>query len=317
MNILITGSSGFVGRTLIARLQSPQCPPALAGAALTLFDTHAPSTALPGSHIVTGSLDDAQAVQAAFADPPDIIIHLASVPGGMAEQQPELGRAANIGGTLRLLEAAQASAKRPRFVFASSIAVLGGVFGAPVDDDTPLRPQMSYAAHKQIGEILVRDFSRRRWVDGLSLRLPGIVARPRVNTGQLSAFMSDVMHALAAHEPYVCPVAPEATMWLMSAACTADNLLHAATLALAEQDSGLALTLPALCLSMGQLVAAVAVEYGADPALAGYAPDARVQAAFGCYPALSTVAGDRLGFTHDGDVRALVRHALGEVTVQK
>lgn len=315
MNILVTGASGFVGRALIARLRSSQCPPPLAGAVLTLFDVNAPDaavSAMPGCRIVVGSLDDAAAVQAAFAEPPDVIMHLASVPGGMAEQHPELGRAANIGGTLLLLEAAQATAKRPRFVFASSIAALGGPLDAPVDDDTSLRPQMSYGAHKQIGEILVRDFSRRQWIDGISLRLPGIVARPRVNTGQLSAFMSDVMHAMAAHEPYTCPVSSGATMWLMSTACTVDNLLHAATLTLAAQDSGLALTLPALRLSMEQLVAATAAEYGADTALVRYVPDPRLEAAFGGYPALRTAAGDRLGFAHDGDARRLVLQALNK-----
>jgi len=311
MNILITGSSGFVGRALVARLQSPRCPPPLAGAALTLFDVNAPACAMPGCRIVSGDLDDAAAVEAAFAAQPHIVIHLASVPGGMAEQHAALGRAANIGGTLRLLEAAQASGLRPRFVFASSIAVLGGPLEEPVDDDTPLRPQMSYGAHKQIGEILVRDFSRRQWIDGLSLRLPGIVARPRVNTGQLSAFMSDVMHALAAHETYVCPVSPAATMWLMSVQCTVRNLLHAATLSLPMQDSGQALTLPALHVSMAELVEAAAAEYGADPALVRYATDARLEAAFGGYPVLRTAEGDRLGFVHDGDVRTLVRQALG------
>lgn len=311
MHILITGSSGFVGRALAERLQSPQCPPPLAGASLTLLDVSAQAQVAPGCRTITGSLDDAATVRAAFAEPPDVVIHLASVPGGMAEQHGALARAANIDGTLRLLEAAQASGKRPRFVFASSIAVLGSDFGALVDDNTPLRPQMSYGAHKQIGEILVHDFSRRQCVDGISLRLPGIVARPPAPAGQLSAFMSGVMHALAAHEPYVCPVSPDATMWLLSVARTVDNLLHAALLSLPAQDTGLALTLPALHVSMAQLCAAVAAEYGAClQSLLRHEPDERLQAAFGRYPALHTSQGDRLGFVHDGDVPALVRRAM-------
>lgn len=314
MRILITGASGFVGRAIVAQLQSPQCPPLLAGAELTLLDVNALSSQPSNSRIIIGSLDDEQVLKAAFAVSPDVILHLASIPGGMAEQQPVLGRAVNIGGTLRLLEAAQASGaqtgKPLRFVFASSIAVLGGPLVESVDDVTPLNPQMSYGAHKQIGEILVRDFARRSWIEGISLRLPGIVARPRVNTGQLSAFMSDVIHALAERETYTCPVSAQATMWLMSAACVANNLLHGAIVPLAGDDNGLALTLPALHLSMADLVAAVATEYTSDPALVNYTPNEGLEVIFGRYPQLATPVADRLGFVHDGDAQVLAQQAL-------
>ncbi|WP_321937454.1 NAD-dependent epimerase/dehydratase family protein [Paraburkholderia sp. J8-2] len=317
MKILITGSSGFTGRALVQRLRSRQCPPELANAELVLLDVSRPGYETDnGCRVIVGSLGEEQTINSAFDAPLDIVFHLASVPGGMAEQHYELGRAANLDGMVRLLEAARGGNNRPRFVFASSVAALGGPLESTVDDETPLRPQMSYGAQKQIGEILVRDYSRREWIDGISLRLSGIVARPRVKTGQLSAFMSDIMHALAANESYVCPVSRQAIMWWMSVPRLVDNLLLAATMSMSDEDVGRAMTLPALWLSIEQIADALADEYGVDAgALLSYSPDAALEARFGRYPDLRTPTAERLGFLHDGSARALVRRALSAETV--
>ena len=63
------------------------------------------------------------------------------------------------------------------------------------------RPAMTYGAQKLVGEVLVDDFSRRGWIDGHSLRLPGVLGRPPARTGQLSAFLSDIIRELAAGRP--------------------------------------------------------------------------------------------------------------------
>lgn len=277
-----------------------------------LFDINAPGIVDdPRCDVVVGSLSDVGCVESAFRLPIDIVFHLASVPGGLAEQEYETGRAVNLDGTLNLLEGARRQARPPRFVFASSVAALGGPLNDSVDDNTPLRPVLTYGAHKQIGEILVSDFSRRGWIDGIALRLPGIVARPPLNTGQLSAFMSDIIRTLAAGEEYVCPVSPHATMWLMSIPRLVDNLLHAAALSPDLAEQGQALTLPALHLAIGQLVNAVAAQFGSHiKSLVSYQPQRALEEKFGRYPMLFTSVADRLGFAHDGDARALVLNAL-------
>lgn len=56
-----------------------------------------------------------------------------------------------------------------------------------IDEVTLPEPRMSYGAHKWIGEILIRDYSLRGFIDGRSLRLPGIVSRPPQPAGLLSA----------------------------------------------------------------------------------------------------------------------------------
>jgi nucleoside-diphosphate-sugar epimerase len=216
---------------------------------------------------------------------------------------------------LNLLEAARAQAigtgKPLKAVFASSIAVLGAPMPAAVDDASPLRPKLSYGAHKLIGEILFEDFSRRGWIDGRSIRLPGIVARPPQRTGQLSAFMSDIIRELAQGRRFECPVSAESTTWLMSVHCIVDNLLHAASLPAQDCETVRTWTLPALRSSMQELVAAIAEVYGKDAIeRVSFGSNPQLEANFGRHPPLRTAAADAAGFLHDGSLTTLVRRAL-------
>jgi nucleoside-diphosphate-sugar epimerase len=196
-------------------------------------------------------------------------------------------------------------------VFASSIAVLGSPLPARVDDATQPNPKLSYGAHKLIGEILAEDFNRRGWVKARSVRLPGVVARPPQRTGQLSAFMSDIIREPAEGRSYACPVSADSTTWLASVHCIVDNLLRAATLSAAACTDVRVWTLPALCPSMMELVDAVAEVYGHDVrGRVSYGSNPKLEANFGRYPPLSTPAADAAGFRHDGDLPTLVRRAL-------
>jgi nucleoside-diphosphate-sugar epimerase len=196
-------------------------------------------------------------------------------------------------------------------VFASSIAALGSPLPAHVDDTTPLRPQLTYGAHKLIGEILATDFDRRGWVNARSVRLPGIVARPPQRTGQLSAFMSDIIRDLAAGRDFACPVSAASTTWLMSVHCVIDNLLHAATMPDAARGNTRVWTLPALRSSMTELVEAIAAVHGPEVlSRVSYGSNPALEANFGRHPPLATPAADAAGFRHDGDLQTLVRRAL-------
>ena len=317
MNFLITGANGFIGKALIKRLLNGPVPPTGFGpiARLTLMDLSFEGAETPRIRRLPGSIADPALLARAFDTPVDLVFHLASIPGGMAEQNYELGRQVNVDATIRLLETARAqtgaSAKPPVFVFASSIAVLGSPLPSSVDDATPPRPKLSYGAQKLIGEILVEDFTRRGWVDGRSVRLPGIVARPPQRTGQLSAFMSDIFRELAAARAYVCPVSADSTTWLMSVHCMVENLLHAAALSAAACKDVRVWTLPALRSSMTELVDAIAAVHGRDVLeRVSYASNPALEANFGRYPPLFTPAADAAGFRHDGDLPTLVRRAL-------
>lgn len=319
MHVLVTGAAGFVGRALVSRLLREHERGVRRLDALTAMDVALDG--LPGHALlrpVAGSIADAATVAHAFAHPVDAVFHLASIPGGTAEQHYVLSRDVNLLGTQHLLEAAKAQAERggaaARFVFASTIAVYGSPLPAQVDDDTALHPQMTYGAQKLMGEILVADFSRRAWVDGVSLRLPGVLARPPACTGQLSAFMSDIVRELGAGRPFTCPTSPQARTWASSLPCIVDNLLHAAAVDTARLPPHRALALPTLCFTMGELVEAVAAVHGPQVReLVTWAPDARIESLFGRFPPLRTPAADAAGFRHDGDLTALVRRAVEAV----
>lgn len=74
-----------------------------------------------------------------------------------------------------------------------------------------------------------------------------------------------------------------------------------------------AVTLPALRISMADLVAEIARQCAVSPDLVRYAPDAALEAAFAAQPPLATPAAERAGFAHDGDLATLVSNALATI----
>jgi len=302
MTVIVTGAGGFVGRQLVRRLLAR-------GEDVVALDTVAHGIPT-GARVVAGDLGDRSVRTEALAGGCDALVHLATVPGGAAEADPAASRRINIDAMYDLLLEASAAHAGLRVVYASSIAVFGDPLPPLVDDATPLSPKMIYGGHKAMMEDAVAMMSNRGMIDGVTLRLPGILARPKGPSGMKSAFMSDLFHALRAGEPFVCPVSAAATIWAQSVACCAANFDHALTM-----DSGLlpptrSVTLPAQRISMGDLAGEVARQCGAPVDLVRYAPDAALEAGFGMQPPLATPAAEHAGFTHDGDLATLVSNAL-------
>jgi len=316
MKVLVTGAGGFIGGTLLRLLHATGSVGGQRIQRLVAVDQHLP-TCPEGVVAWEGDLADAAIGQRIAEMAPDLCFHLAAVPGGAAETDPALSRRVNLDASLDLFETlAGAKARDPQrekapvVVYASTIAVYGTPLPDPVTPTTPTRPPMVYGAHKLACEILLADFTRRGLLDGRSLRLPGIVARPRAPSGLVSAFMSDLLHALPAGERYTCPVGPEATAWWMSARRCAENLLHAAGMD-AGRDPARAWPLPVLRLSIAQVVRTLSQVYRIDgEALVRYAPQPAVEAVFGRYPALDDSASRALGLRDDGSAQALVQRAL-------
>jgi nucleoside-diphosphate-sugar epimerase len=306
MRILVTGAAGFIGQALVQLLLHR-------GYDVTATDRHCTALEAFGDiHAVEGDLL-AEGTRRAALQGTDAVVHLATVPGGAAEEHPELARQVNVEATVRLSTEFAALRGGGPFVFASSIAVFGHPLPGTVSDETPLAPRMIYGAHKAMMETWLATLSRRGELAALSLRLPGVVARPPASSGMKSAFISDVFHALAAQRPIELPVSAEATTWLMSVDQVTRCLGHALTAATADLPESRAVTLPALRVSMGDLVSELSRQLGADPALVGHKPDHAIEQGFGRYPPLTTATAERLGFTHDGDLATLVEAALENV----
>ncbi len=311
--VLITGAGGYVGRALAARLRArPPMPPL---ESLTLLDLRFENNddALDDGRTqrISGDLRDADVLARAMDPAPSLVFHLAGITSRQAEADFELGLQVNVIGALSLFEHLRMFGQQPVVVCASSIAVYGTPLPAAIDDHTPSAPTLSYGAEKQVIEILLAEYSRRGWLDGRAVRLPSVVARPLAVDGALSAFASDLIRELAQGRRYVCPIARDDSLWLLSLPTCIDSLLRAAQVRADRLPSGRAWNLPALRATPGQVVAALCRRFGGD--LAGrveFQPNAALQAQFARWPPLSTDIADGLGFRHDGDLDTLVDNAL-------
>ena len=304
MRMVVTGAGGFIGRALVTRL-------AIENDVIGIDEAPMPA----GCRALIGDVGDPAVLNTAFENGCDAVVHLATIPGGAAEADPGLARRINLDATLDLAERASA-AGCGRFLFTSSIAVFGDLFLPGVDDETPVAPRLLYGAHKAMAETWLSTLGRRGSLDALSLRLPGIVARPRGSAAMKSAFMSNLFHALRAGERFTSPVSPGATMWLMSRDRLIDNLVLAVDLPDSRLSGDRVVTLPALRVSMAALVAEIAAQTGSDPALVDYAPDAALEAAFGALPPLDTARADALGLLHDGSLAQLVTTVLADLAME-
>lgn len=302
MRILVTGAEGFLGRGLVARL--PHAYPD--ATAIVLTDRIFSTVASPGMQQRSGDLSAAAFLDELLEPGFDLIFHLASVPGALAEKEQELGFAANLLAPLAL--AREAAARKPgcRFVFASSIAVYGALGGRTVTEETPLSPDMTYGAHKRMTEILLSDLRRRGELSAISLRFPGIVARPASESGHGSAFMSQIFHRVAAGEAYDCPVPAESTCWWMSRSAAVTALLHAAR---TGTESKSVVQPPVLSATVAAVAEAVSRVTG-QPFLIRWGHDERLRQIFGAMPPLDATPALSLGFYADADLDALAVAAL-------
>jgi hypothetical protein len=121
-----------------------------------------------------------------------------------------------------------------------------------------------------------------------------------------------VFHALAAGDKFKMPVSPAATMWFNSTPQFLDSVLLAARIPGEAYGTRRAFMLPALRLSIAELVEALSAELGpAARGLVSWHPQPGVEETFARFPPLSTPFADSLGFRHDGTPQRLVQRTLG------
>ncbi|WMT86659.1 SDR family oxidoreductase [Pelagibacterium sp. 26DY04] len=264
MNILIIGAAGMVGRKLADALIKN---PILSGkpiSRLELVDVVAPEPVVAdGIAVVTRAVDisDPAVAETLIASRPDIIFHLAAIVSGEAELDFEKGYAVNLDGTRHLFEAIRQAGRVqpycPRFVFTSSIAVFGAPFPEKIGDEFFQTPRTSYGTQKAIGELLLSDYSRRGFLDGIGIRLPTICIRPGKPNKAASGFFSSILREPLMGQEAVLPVDESARHWHASPRAAVGFLLHAAQIDTETLGTRRNLNMPGLSATVGEQIEAL------------------------------------------------------------
>jgi D-erythronate 2-dehydrogenase len=255
MQIIITGGGGFLGQRLAKALLNSTIP----FDELLLVDIVLPANPDQDArvHCRQTDLSEPGAAAALITSETSIIFHLAAIVSSQAENDFDLGWRVNLEVTRQLLEACRRTKTGIRFVFSSSLAVFGGPLPAIVNDTTSVTPRSSYGTQKAMGELLLNDYSRKGFVDGLALRLPTICVRPGRPNQAASSFVSSIIREPLHGEPALCPVSPDLSLWLSSPATVVQNLLHAATLNTAALQDWRTVNLPGISVTVQQMLDAL------------------------------------------------------------
>jgi D-erythronate 2-dehydrogenase len=320
MHILITGAAGMIGRKLSARLVKDGGLNGQVIDRLTLIDVVAPETPAGFTGAVELSPSDLSvpgAAAKAVAGRPDVIFHLAGVVSGEAETDFEKGYRVNLDGSRALLEAIRAAGYKPKVVFTSSIAVFGAPFPEAIPDDFHLTPLTSYGTQKAICELLLADYTRRGILDGVGLRLPSIVVRPGKPNKAASGFFSGIIREPLAGQEALLPVADSVLHWHASPRAAVGFLIHAAGLTRAQLGDRINLTMPGVCCTVGEQIAALKRVAG-DKVAARIrrAPDELVERIVAGWPRRfdarrSVALGFKVEATFDDIIRAHIEDELG------
>ncbi len=258
--VLILGGGGMVGQKLAHKLEAE----GLDGTpvTLTLHDIAFPEGGA-GSDRRVGNLSVAAEGAALAAERFDVIFFLASIVSGEAETNFDLGWQVNMLPMWHFLEAlraqhrATAGAYVPRVVFTSSIAVFGGPYPDKIGDEFLTSPQTSYGAQKASCELMIQDFSRKGFIDGLSLRLPTICVRPGKANLAASSFFSGIIREPLNGLEAILPVSDTVRHWHASPRSAAGFLAHAATLNTDRLESRRALNLPGVSCTVAEQIEAL------------------------------------------------------------
>lgn len=257
MNIIITGGQGFLGQRLAKTLLSQD---KIKIEELVLIDVIKPIAPNndPRVRCIEMDLRNPESLDAIITKNTDAIFHLAAIVSSHAEQDPDLGYEINFLATRNLLEVCRRIKPSIRFIFSSSLAVFGGELPDVIQNATAVTPQSTYGTQKAMSELLINDYSRKGFVDGLVVRLPTICIRPGKPNKAASSFVSSIIREPLHGENAICPVSEDLLLWLSSPNTIVENFIHALTLPSLPPRSWHVINLPGFTVSVKQMLADLA-----------------------------------------------------------
>lgn len=263
VKILITGGGGMLGQKLIAGLAKIGSLSGKKIESITVVDAYNQSRVLEGfDFTITSKIVDItedKECQVMIADKPDVIFHLAAIVSGEAESDFEKGYRVNVEGTHNLFEAIRLISDNycPRVVFTSSVAVYGGPYLDVVDDNFILQPTTSYGVEKVIGELLLNDYSRRGFLDGVGLRIPTLCVRPGLPNAAATGVFSNIIREPLVGIPATLTAEKDASMIFASPRSAVGFLIHAAQMDTSLLGDRRSLMMPGVHASLGDEIDAL------------------------------------------------------------
>ena len=271
MRVLIMGAAGMVGQKLLGRLQNGQA--GLEKISKLYLHDMVPAKIQQGSaecEVMVGNIADAAEMQKLADLKPDVIFHLASIVSGEAELEFSKGWQVNMAGSWAFLESLRQHHEQsggsycPKLIFTSSIAVFGPPFPDKISDEFLCAPQTSYGAQKAIVEMLIADYSRKGYIEGISIRLPTICVRPGKPNLAASSFFSGIIREPLNGVEAILPVKDDVRHWHASPRSAARFLTHAAGLDLSVLGSRRSLNMPGVSCTVAEQIEALRAVAGED-----------------------------------------------------
>ena len=317
MRVLVTGAAGMIGTKLVRRLLEEKSLAGRTITALDLFDVVSSEVAgVPGIEVETivGDISDPHIAARLTENRPDVVFHLASVVSGEAETDFDLGYKVNVDGGRALLEGLRANNNRPRFVFASSGAVFGGPMPDLIDDNFAPVPQTSYGTQKIIIEAMVQDYSRKGFIEGISIRLPAICIRPGKPNKAASGFYSGIIREPLNGLDSVVPISRDVLHSMASPRSAVGFLIHAAQLDSDAIGPCRSLNMPGVYCTVGEQIDAMVRVAG--PQYLRFLrdePDPIIERIVSTWPrGYDAVRARTLGFKGDADFDEIIRIYIEE-----
>jgi nucleoside-diphosphate-sugar epimerase len=325
MKILIVGGGGMLGQKLVSSLARIKSIGEKQITQITLADANSTILVPPTDRIdITTLLFDItnpSECEILIARKPDLIFHLAAVVSGEAELNLEKGYSVNLFGTFNLFEAIRKESIKtnyyPKLVFASSVAVYGGPYLEVIDDHYGLQPRTSYGTQKAMGELLLNDYSRRNFLDGIGIRLPTISVRPGLPNKAASGLFSNIVREPLMGIDATLPVSKEITNFFASPKSAVDFLVRAANLDTSLLNNQRNLMMPGVHASVGEIIAALSRVAGSEILRfikEEYDEVAEAMVSNWNFPPISSDRARSLGFESENSFDEIIqRHIMDEL----